>query len=320
MHEYSFIIPAYNAGNNLDGAVHSIVSRIPDAEIIIVENGSTDNTLSLAGNLALENTNIILLQSEKGVSAARNKGIRSASGKWLIFVDADDRWVGSGEILKSLTVSLPDIAVCSYQKGRSQVIHNCLSKDVPGIKAWMMERPTQRMTVWAKLFRRDFLLDNNLFFDTDLWVTEDSEFLVRCLNLCNSVIVSDAVIYNNRLDASSVTRAVGSGRTDGHLDAIRKVQSEVPQDNVFMEYVLAHVNLIAVHEIFDPAIHCSWRDRIRELKAFLQDDLIRSQVDKVTLTADPQLLPPYLFKNKMYSIGGLICYLRAVSNRKAYKK
>ena len=111
---YSFIIPAYNAARTIEGAIRSITDKIPTAEIIIVENGSTDDTYKLVKGLSEANTDIVLLQSAKGVSAARNEGVRKASGKWLIFVDADDRWVGEEKDLKELTASSPDIAFCSY--------------------------------------------------------------------------------------------------------------------------------------------------------------------------------------------------------------
>ena len=187
-------------------------------------------------------------------------------------------------------------------------------------RSWMMERPTQRMTVWAKIYRREFLQKNHLYFNTGLWVSEDSEFLVRCMKKCRYACVSRKIIYSNQLYGASVTRSVAEGRIAGHLQALRTVQDEVPEDKEFRNYVLAHVNLISVHEIFDPAIRQPWRERIKKLRRFLREEPVRSQIEKVRFPAGIHLLPSFLFKHGLYSIGGLICYMRAVKNRKAYTK
>lgn len=319
MHEYSFIIPAYNSERTISDAIKSVEEKMPGAEIIVVENGSTDNTYEVVKRLSDTSQDIILLQSEKGVSEARNKGIKKATGKWIIFVDADDQWVGEEKYLRHLIASLPDIAFCSYLKGKGQVVFNFPSTDVQEIRKWLMSRPTQRMTIWAKVYRRNFLVENGLLFNTSLRVSEDSEFLVRCMNVCRKALVSPTIIYDNHLDRTSVTRTIDQGRAAGHLDAMRLVEQMVPGDESLMEYILAHINLIAVHDIFNCEIKCSWRDRIRQIKRLINEDVMKRQLKKLRFTTNLQLLPSFLFKNKLYSLGGLICYLRSVNNSKMYK-
>ena len=89
----SVVIPAYNAETSITGTVQSIYREFQMAipyEIIVVENGSTDQTTRVVEKLAAQMTCVKLYHSEKGVSNARNAGIANASGKWLMFVDADD--------------------------------------------------------------------------------------------------------------------------------------------------------------------------------------------------------------------------------------
>lgn len=90
----STIIPAYNAAGTLRQAVRSVLSQgIEDAEVIIVDDGSTDATLSIAEELALGDDRVwVSSQPNSGVSEARNTGLRGARGQWLHFLDADD-WV-----------------------------------------------------------------------------------------------------------------------------------------------------------------------------------------------------------------------------------
>ena len=89
----SFIIPAHNAAEYLVRSVHSILDLFQDTvpfEILIVENGSTDNTQELASELAADHDEVLLFHSETGLPQARNVGMRHADGEWICFVDADD--------------------------------------------------------------------------------------------------------------------------------------------------------------------------------------------------------------------------------------
>ena len=85
----SYIIPAYNAADTLERAVESITHtcNMEKCEILIVENGSTDYTNSVALKLIQKyGENVKLIHSEKGVSRARNEGLKNARGEWIVFV------------------------------------------------------------------------------------------------------------------------------------------------------------------------------------------------------------------------------------------
>ena len=90
----SIVVPAYNAAPFLERCIRSLegqdVAR-EDYEIIIVDDGSTDETPLIAARLSREFGNIhILTQTNKGLSVARNEGIAHAEGEFLMFVDSDD--------------------------------------------------------------------------------------------------------------------------------------------------------------------------------------------------------------------------------------
>ncbi len=88
----SVIIPTYNRSWILKEAIDSVLAQnISDFEIIVVDDGSTDDTAALLTNY--ENKIIIIRQENRGVSAARNAGIAMAKGKYLAFLDSDDVWL-----------------------------------------------------------------------------------------------------------------------------------------------------------------------------------------------------------------------------------
>ena len=88
----SFIIPAYNAEKTIESCIESIISyKGEELEVLIIENGSSDMTTEISQKLENRDARIKLYHSEKGVSNAHNLGIQKATGKWIVFVDADDR-------------------------------------------------------------------------------------------------------------------------------------------------------------------------------------------------------------------------------------
>ena len=192
----SIIIPAHNAARTIEKTINSVIHNEPEAEIIVVENGSTDDTADIVGKINY--AKIKLIHSNKGVSVARNAGIRAATGEWLTFVDADDCWLGVHDYEPE-----GDITYFNYYKD-SELVQ--LNYDGEPIVQWTLSRPTLRMTVWAKIFRRRFLLENDLHFNEKLWVGEDSEFLLRALLKSNMVKVEDRGIYRYCSDAPSVMK------------------------------------------------------------------------------------------------------------------
>jgi succinoglycan biosynthesis protein ExoO len=91
----SVIIPAYNAAAHLRRAVDSALAQtMPDLEIIIVDDASTDATLEIAGRIADQDSRVQVLHNERnsGPSVSRNRAIAAARGEWIAILDADDSW------------------------------------------------------------------------------------------------------------------------------------------------------------------------------------------------------------------------------------
>lgn len=96
----SVIIPLYNKENEIQRAIRSVLAQtIPDFEVIVVNDGSTDNSLEQAQKIADPRVRIIS-QENQGVSSARNNGVAKAKSQWIAFLDADDEW--HPEFLESL--------------------------------------------------------------------------------------------------------------------------------------------------------------------------------------------------------------------------
>lgn len=88
----SIIVPAYNAEKYIERCIKSVLAQSSHLyELIIINDGSTDQTAAICKQLCKNNDNCIVLeQSNSGVSSARNKGISYAQGEWIVFLDSDD--------------------------------------------------------------------------------------------------------------------------------------------------------------------------------------------------------------------------------------
>lgn len=108
----SVIIPAYNAGHTVTDTLECLMTQTyPDWEAIVVDDGSTDATLSIATALAYKDNRIrVISQSNQGVSAARNAGIGLAGSEWILFMDADD-WISSRHMENMMGVLAADQAL-----------------------------------------------------------------------------------------------------------------------------------------------------------------------------------------------------------------
>lgn len=112
----SVIIPTYNRSRILEEAVHSVLSQdFTDFELIVVDDGSTDNT----GDILKEHQKnlMVIRQNNRGVSAARNKGIAAASGSLIAFLDSDDLWLPkklSGQV--EFFNSNPEALICQTEE------------------------------------------------------------------------------------------------------------------------------------------------------------------------------------------------------------
>ncbi len=110
------IIPTYNRGWILKEAIDSVLSQdFEDFELIVVDDGSTDNTESILAGYAGDI--IVIRQDNRGVSAARNAGITSASGKFIAFLDSDDLWLpGKLACQVDFFITNPEALICQTEE------------------------------------------------------------------------------------------------------------------------------------------------------------------------------------------------------------
>ena len=215
---YSVIIPVYNAENTLHRCIDSLLAeQYIDAEIIIVDDGSTDRSGEICRVYAAENKSIrYLIKENGGVSTARNAGLEIASGKYILFVDSDD--YVSPDFFSTIDY------VCGETPGDliQFSYHNDDGKQTCGIPYSPINDHTRKTLMpdivdaickktingpVAKLYKREIIEDYHIRFPVGASVGEDRVFNIVYSFYIQSYVVTDKFTYVvNTENANSLTR------------------------------------------------------------------------------------------------------------------
>ena len=236
----SIIIPVYNASKYIRETVLSVMNQdYQDLEIILVNDGSTDDTRSICEQLKSEDERIIVIhQKNAGVSAARNHGKEAAKGEYLLFIDADDclekdmvrtlyqKMIETeADIVSCGAAIVKDGAVIKEEFGTNRLYS--YSKD-EALKFFLIGNKVN-IGVWTKLFKKTLIED--LEFRTDVRINEDKLFIFEALMKADKYVVYDVSKYHYIQREDSATRTFDSrwfdtiDVADKMLDTIQKEKS-----------------------------------------------------------------------------------------------
>lgn len=173
----SIIVPAYNVGTYIEKCADSVLNQTyRNIELIIVEDGSKDDTCNVCDRIKKKDDRVIVIHQEnQGPSAARNNGMAAATGDYIAFLDGDDRWNDKAVLNKVIEEikknNSPDIIVCSFTK--KNLIDNSITKysvgrinasDIGQLKIKLLNSRMYHNAAWSKIYRRDFLISNGMSF------------------------------------------------------------------------------------------------------------------------------------------------------------
>lgn len=228
----SFIIPVYNTEAYLDECLQSLLNQdIPaeDYELICVNDGSTDGSLDILRHYEQEYANVTVIHQENGgVCRARNAGLQAAQGEYVWFFDSDDviRQNSLGFLLKK---------TCEHSYDRIVVGQQCfidsISKNGTSERIFQNTAPWFDSVVSRSLFRREFLLEHDLFFRyPDLRYGEDALMMYEIKRHIPICVHIDETLYFYRTRPDS---AVTSSNIQGNT---RRLQSNMKEAEILKDY------------------------------------------------------------------------------------
>ena len=197
----SVIIPAYNVEKYISECLDSVLVTEKDIEVIIVDDGSKDNTLSICEDYSKKDSRVkVYSKPNGGVSSARNYGLEKVSGDYIIFVDSDDYLFEGWDALMD-PLSGDDIYYYNKSiKGRPD--KNMMLRYISGVND---ENICIAGPVW-KAYKSSFLLGNDLKFKLDLINGEDMLFNLEAILLAESYQIIDFDYYYYRQTVGQTTR------------------------------------------------------------------------------------------------------------------
>lgn len=224
MIKISIIIPCYNVEKYIKECLDSIlIQELKEFEIICINDGSTDNTLEILNSYKEKYSNIkIINQSNKGLSTARNVGMKYAEGRYIYFVDADD-FLSNDKALALIYNEAEknklDVLFFSFEnftddeemkekfkkhflnKKRNEVLDEVLTGKE--MLDYFINTNQYYVTVWIQLVRKEFLLSNEIKF-CDGIIYEDNLYTLELLLTATRVKCIDNILYKKRIREGSI--------------------------------------------------------------------------------------------------------------------
>jgi len=237
----SIVIPVYNVSEYVEKCIRSCYSHTLKQyqyEIIIVNDGSTDNSLEICENLKKEFTSLkIINQLNQGLSGARNTGLKKASGDYIWFVDSDD-WIQENclpSIIENIEKFHTDIIWIGHDvilNGDviNEFIPRNISKPISG-EDFFDSILNNLFYIWKFIYKKDFLLKNSLEFHEGI-LYEDLEFTPRALLKAESCITLSNVYYHYLMREGSIVNNVTQKNINDRFYILNKLFSIVDDKTV----------------------------------------------------------------------------------------
>ncbi len=240
----SIIVPIYNAEKYLHPCLDSIVLQtLKEIEIICVVNGCTDNSLAIVHEYQKNDVRIMLFVNETAdVGAARNRGVREATGEYLMFVDSDD-WIELEACEKLYAIAKKnDLEILQgrfryipYTKFKNfKCNSNLFEKELSGMDFWR-ENETISLVVWDKIWHRTFYISKKLFNPENVYYEDNRTNVLGIIN-AKYFMISDFIFYNHRYVSTSI---MNSKLSQKHIQSLKdlylKTEEYIDKHNLWNE-------------------------------------------------------------------------------------
>lgn len=282
----SIIIPVYNVENVLEKSVENLVNqKVQDIEILLIDDGSTDNSGLICDKLQETYKNIIVWhQKNQGVSSARNVGIQQAIGEYVMFLDSDDYLDKNAIEIIIEKIKEKNADIISYGLKRvftdgsvketkllfeQEKYFSCRKEIEEKVFPFVLEN---RIFMCCCVYKKEIIINNHILFERNLKYSEDYLFLLDNLKYCGSFIYIPKLFYNYFIGIN-----ISSNNYRGILDHICKepecnyIHDRLKELKIFdkaksdkSELISIHLALSAIYK--EEGVKLVTSDVIRRLK------------------------------------------------------
>ena len=278
----SVIVPTYNVEKYLEKCITSLATYLPNhAEILIIDDGSTDSSGVIAEEMKKSYSNVEVFHKENGgLSDARNFGIKQANGKYMMFVDSDDYVDNSiAEIFKYLdkNVDVVFVGFTIESLKKSRKINYAAEGLIEGneniVKNALAIR-TIKNSAYLKVVKKDFILENNLFFNNGF--SEDFEWTGRLFCYVSSAILTNLNYYHYIAQREgSIMNTFSKNKFHdiiNHAESITNEIERVCSNKLVAKKIKQYVGFNIV-SIFRNIKHCHTKQDKLEVEKLMKDNI-----------------------------------------------
>lgn len=348
----SIIVPIYNEEKYIKRCIESIICQTyKNIEIILVDDGSKDNSLEICKKMAQADNRIKVIQKENGgASSARNCGIKKSNGKYLTFVDADD-WIEKDYIYalyKNLKLYNVDIVKGNYLKESNNKVYG--KENFKNLKNRVIKKEDNFISsvleggiftyICGVLIEKNILIKNNINFDEDITYMEDELFWLKIIMADLKIYILDKVIYHYYINNDSISKNIEmvSKNINDVLNVNKKIQNIIDNTKFEEKYILkrklctCHFNIIFyLYYIQYKKENTKLKDEIKRLKKDEDFKIIVENTDISLMSLHLKIQYLCVKSNKTnllilyYKTKKVFSYIKAyiknkINKRKYYKK
>ena len=273
MPKISIIIPVYNVAEYLPKCLDSILTQtLSDIEIICINDGSTDNSSDILQNYSSKDKRIkIVNQSNQGISAARNAGLKIVQSEYVMFVDSDDYIAPdmAEKLYRTMETDKPDVVICSAEC--VNLLPKDASPDVIEWQSWLQPwfdeyvKPTGIYdvpktikhefisVVWNKLYKTDIIKNYKIEFPLGL-IEEDEYWLWAYMIHCKKyAFINERLYFYVKRSGSIMTTRNGNDKVLDILEIERRIYELVKKYAKIEDYqeILADWYIKTIKEILE---------------------------------------------------------------------
>lgn len=251
----SIIVPVYNTSKYLDKCINSLLNQVyKNYEIIIINDGSTDNSLDIIKKYKDLNSNITILeQSNSGQSVARNNAIKIAQGEYITFVDSDD-WVSTNYLSDmcscldyDVDILVSNISLVYDNQKEIKLLEFPFSKlsNMEAVNEILIDQVLKSYPV-GKLFKKDLFFNNQVFFPEGM-LYEDLAILIKLFYYSKNVILINSYNYYYRQSVDSSTRKPNRKLIYDKIKALNLIKEFLLAKGIYNQFYQSYTSLCLFH-------------------------------------------------------------------------
>lgn len=317
MPKLSIIIPAYNAEQYIKSCLDSILQNSKESlsktEIIVINDGSTDNTLKILESYNHHKNIKIHTTKNQGVSAARNLGISLAKGEWVTFIDADDT-VNSNF---SKVVSLVEDSKSSFIIFSN---YDIKTTDKKILTTQTLQSSMYLSGPWSKIYNRQFLIKHKILFEKDILMGEDMLFNLEVIQNSDAIESYKMGFYNYRQNNNSATRRFNQKIIESDKNFYNKLEKILIKPHAPQEEMIQLIQNEKSRAVLSLLTRISYSNNIDEAISFYKKIDVDYYDPHLSMFSGVKKIVVYLFLKKRYNLIYIFMSLRLSLGRIRNKK